>query len=373
MKALETKYFVSAPYFLTPFRFKTPSSMIVPVLYSIMWFCIWGGTGLRQHRQAKEMIVLGESIFGDKLNYQNSDNLDCYDVPQEDVLDSEGKVAFHNYLLGVTPVCVFNSAKSNDSAYNVLYSFSFPESFSGEGLGPILTVLFIISLSIYFATSSDSGSLIVDHLASNGRLHHHWLQRMFWAVTEGAVATALLSAGGSDALGALQAASIISGLPLCILLCYMMQSISLFCQQASETDDVDYYKKNEQPEFSMPVYGGIFNAFEYMASLGAVHPARIELGMDTPKSLQVTEFIKGIFVPAYSLWQILSAAYPRNKASNMMCTGAYGVLYYTWIGLFATLKNKGGVLGWGWTLFFGSALVLMSVRNGFRTRFNLRS
>jgi len=55
--------------------------------------------------------------------------------------------------------------------------------------------------------------LIVDHLASNGHEDHHWLQRVVWAFTEGAVATALLVAGGSDALGALQAAAIVFGLP----------------------------------------------------------------------------------------------------------------------------------------------------------------
>ena len=73
--------------------------------------------------------------------------------------------------------------------------------------------LSLVALTIYFVTSSDSGSLIVDHLASNGHEDHHWAQRVFWAFTEGAVATALLVAGGSRALAALQAASIVFGLP----------------------------------------------------------------------------------------------------------------------------------------------------------------
>lgn len=46
--------------------------------------------------------------------------------------------------------------------------------------------LSLIALTIYFVTSSDSGSLIVDHLASNGHEDHHWAQRVFWAFTEGA-------------------------------------------------------------------------------------------------------------------------------------------------------------------------------------------
>ena len=75
-----------------------------------------------------------------------------------------------------------------------------------------LSGLSIFALAIYFITSSDSGSLIVDTLASNGAEEHHWLQRVFWAFTEGAVATGLLVAGGNDALGALQTASIVFGL-----------------------------------------------------------------------------------------------------------------------------------------------------------------
>ena len=194
-------------------------SMVVPIMYSIFWFCIWGGVGLRQHRQAREIELLGGTLYNDTSYFLVDGSNNCYDVPQESLYNAEGEKVFENFLEGVTPVCQFDSNKATDSAYNVLYSFSFPNSFDGEGLGPTLTVLFIISLAIYFATSSDSGSLIVDFLASNGRLHHHWSQRLFWAVTEGAVATALLTAGGADALSALQAASIISGLPLCILLC----------------------------------------------------------------------------------------------------------------------------------------------------------
>lgn len=348
-------------------------SMVVPIMYSIFWFCIWGGTGLRQHRQAREMETLGETLYGDSTHFLVEGSTNCYNVPQESMFNAEGEKVFENFLLGVTPVCQFDPSKATDSSYNVLYSFSFPDTFDGEGLGPMLTIIFIISLSIYFATSSDSGSLIVDFLASNGRLHHHWLQRLFWAVTEGAVATALLTAGGADALAAVQAASIICGLPLCILLCYMMQSIYCFCIQAEQTDAIQFYNKPDDPEFSMPIYGGIFNIFEWLASLGAVHEARIEKGMDKPKSVQVIYFFKGIFVPGLCLWEILSAAYPRNKSSNMFVTAVYTTLYYLWIALFACLKNKGGLLGWGWAIFFATATILMSLRNGFRTRFNLRS
>jgi len=230
----------------------------------------------------------------------------------------------------------------------------------------------IISLSIYFATSSDSGSLVVDHLASNGRKDHHWLQRVFWAFTEGAVATALLSAGGSDALGAVQAASIISAVPFVVFLMFIMQSIILFCEQAMASDSMEY-QWPKQPEFSVPVYGGIFNMFEYMFSLGSVHPKRIEKGMDQATGFHMVEFFKGLFIPVVPLYEVLSVTYPKNSTSNASATALYGILYYGWVAFFATSGAKPGILVWGWTAFFGAAFVLMMIRMGFRSRFNIRS
>ena len=64
-------------------------------------------------------------------------------------------------------------------------SFSYPDSNDFGGFGPFLSGLSIFTLAIYFITSSDSGSLVVDILASNGATKHHWSQRVFWAVTEG--------------------------------------------------------------------------------------------------------------------------------------------------------------------------------------------
>ena len=63
-------------------------------------------------------------------------------------------------------------------------SFSYPDGEFG-GFGRFLSVITIFTLAIYFITSSDSGSLVVDTLASNGENQHHWIQRIFWAITEG--------------------------------------------------------------------------------------------------------------------------------------------------------------------------------------------
>jgi len=92
----------------------------------------------------------------------------------------------------------------------------------------VASVVAIIVVVLFFATSSDSGSLVVDILTNGGDPNPQWQQRLFWAVAEGVIAAVLLIAGaasGEDALGALQTASIVAGLPLCLVLITMCVSL----------------------------------------------------------------------------------------------------------------------------------------------------
>lgn len=346
-------------------------SLIAPVLYCIFWFSTWGGAGLRQSRQAQELEVLGLVHYGNAKEFSVPGSDFCFNVPQE-TLEVGGEVVFTNYLLGITPVCKFDSANADQSAFNVLYSFSYPDELE-NGFGPTLSVLFLFALAIYFATSSDSGSLVVDHLSANGRKKHHWIQRLFWAVTEGAVATALLSAGGSSALQGVQAASIVCGLPFQFILCYLLESIWVFLQQAQDEDCMEFVPSSHENEFTMPVYGGIFNVFEWLSSLGDVNPKRIERGMHLPTKMMVVEFFKALFVPFIPLHQILSATHPKNKKMNMFTTCFYTFFFYTWIGLFIAYGSNKALLGWAWCTMFCGATLLATIRNGFRTRYNVRS
>ena len=86
-------------------------------------------------------------------------------------------------------------------------------------VGGFLSGFSILSLVLYFVTSSDSGSLVIDCLASNGHPEPPRLQRLLWALLEGVTATALLVAGGKKALSALQAMSIATGFIYTILIC----------------------------------------------------------------------------------------------------------------------------------------------------------
>ena len=73
----------------------------------------------------------------------------------------------------------------------------------------------IVLVIVFFVTSSDSGSLVIDTITAGGKVDAPVPQRIFWAVFEGLVAIALLLGGG---LGALQAAAVSTGLPFALVL-----------------------------------------------------------------------------------------------------------------------------------------------------------
>ncbi|NEQ54115.1 MAG: BCCT family transporter [Leptolyngbya sp. SIO3F4] len=89
-------------------------------------------------------------------------------------------------------------------------------------LTAITSFVGIVLVVVFFVTSSDSGSLVVDSLTSGGKLDSPVPQRVFWAVTEGVVAGVLLLGGG---LQALQTASITTGLPFAVVLLLMCYSL----------------------------------------------------------------------------------------------------------------------------------------------------
>jgi choline/glycine/proline betaine transport protein len=97
--------------------------------------------------------------------------------------------------------------------------FAMLEQFPLGAISGLLATLLVIT---FFVTSSDSGSLVIDHLTSGGKHDVPKVQRIFWAVTEGAVAAVLLIGGG---LNALQTAAIATGFPFAIILVLMCYTV----------------------------------------------------------------------------------------------------------------------------------------------------
>ncbi|HCQ18062.1 MAG TPA: choline transporter, partial [Dermacoccus sp.] len=107
-------------------------TLLVPTLVGFVWFAVMGGAGI--HRQ----------LFGDGGLVDKTDG-----VVAEKVL------------------------------FTVLQDLP---------LGQVLSVIAILLVAVFFITSSDSGSLVVDMLASGGHPNPPTWSRVLWALMEGAIA-----------------------------------------------------------------------------------------------------------------------------------------------------------------------------------------
>ena len=124
-----------------------------------------------------------------------------------------GGTALKLQLDGVRDVAAAVNDNVATALFDMLQAFPFAEVTSLAG------VLLVIS---FFVTSSDSGSLVVDHLTSGGKLDSPRPQRVFWATMEGLLAAVLLIGGG---LTALQTASVATGLPFAAVLLLLVWSL----------------------------------------------------------------------------------------------------------------------------------------------------
>ena len=94
----------------------------------------------------------------------------------------------------------------------------------------LLSSVAMLLTIIFFVTSSDSGSLIIDTIAAGGKIDAPVPQRVFWCTIEGLVAIALLLGGG---LKSLQAASLATGFPFAIVLLGMAVCVWMGLRQES--------------------------------------------------------------------------------------------------------------------------------------------
>ncbi len=158
--------------------------LLVPSIVGFIWFSVMGGSGL--HRQ----------FFG------------------EGDLIQDGEI------------------KAESALFQVL---------EGLPLGHIFSILAIVLVAIFFITSSDSGSLVVDMLASGGHPNPPVWSRVVWSVLEGVIAIALLLAGG---LGSLQAAALATALPFSIVL--LMMCVATLRGLRHESEKIEHNARVER-------------------------------------------------------------------------------------------------------------------------------
>ena len=141
-----------------------------------------------------------------------------------------GGTALHAELLGAGGIV----AAVQENVATALYATF--DSMQLGLMGTIAAVTGTILVTTYFITSSDSGTLVVTTIISEGDPHPLRRHRTMWGVLEGVIAAVLLVAGGSAALSTLQTASIIAALPFSVVIVLMCIALtkSVMAQYPSE-------------------------------------------------------------------------------------------------------------------------------------------
>ncbi|WP_432560162.1 BCCT family transporter [Granulicoccus sp. GXG6511] len=127
-----------------------------------------------------------------------------------------GGSALYRELNGGGLVAEDGSVDTNLALFQLL------DSYPGAA---ILSGLFVLLIIVFFVTSSDSGSYVVDMMASGGDPNPPLWSRVFWALLEGAICFVALLAGGAAALSALQTMAILVAAPFTIVMILMILAI----------------------------------------------------------------------------------------------------------------------------------------------------
>ncbi|XP_028413319.1 uncharacterized protein LOC114536170 [Dendronephthya gigantea] len=277
------------------------ATLTAPVIYIFMWFCIFGGAGLKMERDA--------------VNAGANCSVSPYVVVDNNKL----------YKL--------SCQSSTDRFFDMLQQY-------GDNLGFVLNVITVISILLYFVTSSDSGSLVIDCLSANGNPEPPVAQRIFWALTEGACATALLKGGGKDALTALQTVSIAAGLPYLAILLFMCVSIWQCVKE--EAGDVDP------------------NAETFAVSLFDV--------FDHPSFTGLKRIATAVVAPWWPAGRAAGKLYNKSPLPHML---VMAILFYGWI-LFEILQVvESGLAYVGWVVLCGFWAYVVGIRSSMREECNI--
>ena len=277
------------------------ATLTAPIVFTFLWFAIFGGAGLRMEREAANVNITCSSLLGGETATESLNGL---------------------YRL--------SCRSKNDMWFDLMGRYG--------DLGGFLSVVSVIDIILYFVASSESGSLVIDCLSANGDPHPPVIQRIFWSLTEGATATALLYAGGTDALKALQAVAIAAGLPYTILVCFMC--VALWRALQTETGDLN----PNGPRFSV----GLMNVLcrpSYRSSL------RLVIAVLAP-------------------WYVIAVAMDKHHSSSKRKAFAMlfmAVPFNAWIVLLLLeLVPVEGISYVGWAVLFVFFGIATAIRTGIR-------
>ena len=191
-------------------------AFIAPVLFSFLWLTIFGSLRY-QIQRASEMAL---DVAVEKYDW----SIDCATHYTKNAPSSEKAMALADkgyYLL--------SCRGTNDRILGVMEPYG--------KLTPFMHLLTFVGITLYFVTSSDSGSFVDDIISAQGHENPPWIQRIYWAVTEGATGASVALRFGRW-IGTIRAVSIVAGLPYTIAICYCCTSLYRALKREMRDEDI---------------------------------------------------------------------------------------------------------------------------------------
>ncbi len=187
-------------------------TLLVPTAVGIVWLTAFGTSTLRadtQHQAATSEYVAGD------LATDPDKQLGVFKIASEDGDIIESSLTAAEYF--ASPVVEGDTGERlayQERLATVLFVL-LGNTFESRPIAMVAIGIATLCIILFFVTSSDSASLVIDIIASGGNPDPPVGTRLFWAISEGLVAAILLVAGGLEAL---QAASIAAALPFTLVL-----------------------------------------------------------------------------------------------------------------------------------------------------------
>jgi choline-glycine betaine transporter len=275
------------------------STLTAPIMFTFLWFVVVGGSGINMEREAALKGIECDSRLGGGNSTE----------------PFEGLYRLH--------------CRAQSQMY-----FDLIQQYGGV-VGKFLRLLSLVSILLYFVTSSDSGSLVIDCLSANGSPDPPVTQRVFWALTEGATATALLTAGGKRAIDAVLAAAVASGLPFAPILSLLC--VSLWRIFKSEYGDVN----DNEKEF---------------------HAGLLEI-IDNPSTRNCQRILLAIVAPWWPAGRAAGKLYNKHPWRYMLIMA---VLFYTWFLLIMLYHVEENLMFVGWAVLCGFFAYVVGIRSSIR-------
>ena len=230
-------------------------TIILPTLYCFLSPVIYGGIGIRMERESNKIGLCCREETG---WFTNSSTL--LEMLGEQNLLGGAKVEAYEPTMSwmcndggcnsCAKLTLENRSKSNTTYWDFIREYeylgndfgsvtldrsvarlscheSLPEKVwfnmigAVPGIGKVLSPFSLMVMIIYFITSADSGALVINGLSANGDFDTSALQRAFWAIMEGMTATALIAAGGTKGITAVQTMAIMMALPFTLFIAIM--------------------------------------------------------------------------------------------------------------------------------------------------------